>query len=155
MALISIRDLCVGFGEPLLLDRVNLQIERGERVGLLGRNGVGKSTLMRLIHGDLTPDAGEIVRQQGVRIALLPQEVPQELDGTTFGIVAAGLDDTDTALHDDAEWRKHQQVEKTLSRLNLDPNARFDALSAGLKRRVMLARSLVSEIGRASCRERV
>jgi ABC transport system ATP-binding/permease protein len=148
MALISIRDLCVGFGDPLLIDHVNLQIERGERVGLLGRNGVGKSTLMRLIHGDLTPDAGEIVRQQGARIGLLPQEVPQELDGTTFDIVAAGLDDTDTALHalhDEAEWRKHQQVEKTLSRLNLDPNARFDALSAGLKRRVMLARCLVRD----------
>ena len=90
MGLISIRDLCVGFGEPQLLDHVNLQIERGERVCLLGRNGAGKSTLMRLIHGDLTPDEGEIVRQQGVRIALLPQEVPQGLDGTTFDIVAGG-----------------------------------------------------------------
>jgi ABC transport system ATP-binding/permease protein len=148
MALISIRDICVGFGEPLLLDHVNLQIERGERVGLLGRNGVGKSTLMRLIHGDLTPDAGVIVRQQGMRIALLPQEAPQELDGMTFDIVAAGLDDTDMtsyALHDDTEWRRRQQVEKTLSRLNLDPHARVEALSAGLKRRVMLARNLVRD----------
>jgi len=148
MALISIRDLWVAFGEPPLLDHVNLQIERGERVGLLGRNGVGKSTLMRLIYGDITPDEGELVRQQGMRIALLPQEVPQELEGTTFDIVAAALDDTDLALqslHDDTEWRKHRQVEKTLSRMNLDPHARFDALSAGLKRRVMLARGLVRD----------
>ena len=74
MALISMRDVSVGFGGALLLDHVNLQIERGERVCLLGRNGAGKSTLMRLMYGDLAPDAGEIVRQQGLRIALLPQE---------------------------------------------------------------------------------
>ena len=145
MALISMRDVSVGFGGPLLLDHVNLQIERGERVCLLGRNGVGKSTLMRLMHGDLIPDEGEIARQQGLRIALLPQEVPQGLHGTAFEIVAGGLDNAAATLlasGDDAEWRKHQQVEKTFSRLNLEPQAQFDTLSAGLKRRVMLARGL-------------
>jgi ATP-binding cassette subfamily F protein uup len=148
MALISMRDVSVSFGGPLLLDRVNLQIERGERVCLLGRNGAGKSTLMRLIHGDLTPDRGEMVRQQGVRIALLPQEVPHELQGSTIDVVAGGLDDTDITLHapyDDAEWRKQQQVEKTISHMHLDPLAPFEALSAGLKRRVMLARGLVRD----------
>jgi ABC transport system ATP-binding/permease protein len=148
MALISMRNVYMGFGEPPLLDHVNLQIERGERVGLLGRNGVGKSTLMRLIHGDLTPDEGIIIRQQGMRTALLPQEVPQDLEGTTFDIVTAALDGIETTshpFHDHAEWQRRQQAEKTLSRLSLDPNARFETLSAGLKRRVMLAWSLVHD----------
>ena len=135
--------------ELCLLDHVNLQIERGERVCLLGRNGAGKSTLMRLMHGDLTPDAGEIVRQQGLRIALLPQEVPQGLHGTTFDIVAAGLDEAGQRSGTLPMMRpngvKHQQVEKTISRMNLDPQAPFEALSAGLKRRVMLARGLVRD----------
>ncbi len=151
MALISLRDVSVAFGGPLLLDRVNLQIERGERVCLLGRNGTGKSTLMRLLNGELAPDEGEIARQQGLRVALLPQEVPQGLQGTTFDIIAGGLeDDRDAAeamdaADDTAPWRKQQQVEKMISRMELDPDARFEALSAGLKRRVMLARGLVRD----------
>ncbi len=91
MALIGMRDVSVGFGGPQLLDHVSLQIARGERICLLGRNGAGKSTLMRLLHGDLTPDEGEIVRQQGLRIAMLPQEVPQGLQGMISDIVAGGL----------------------------------------------------------------
>jgi ATP-binding cassette subfamily F protein uup len=148
MALISMRDVSMAFGGPLLLDHVNLQIERGERVCLLGRNGAGKSTLMRLLQGDLTPDAGEVVRQQGMRLALLPQEVPQGLHGTTFDLVDSGLERRDSALQaapDEAPWRKQQQAEKTMSRMNLDPQALFEALSAGLKRRVLLARSLVRD----------
>lgn len=148
MSLISMRDVSVGFGGPPLLDGVNLQIERGERVCLLGRNGAGKSTLMRLLHGELTPDEGEVVRQQGVRVALLPQEVPRGLHGSTFDVVAGGLEKPDAgqpASYDEAEWRRHQQVGKTLSRMNLDPEAPFEELSAGLKRRVMLARGLVHD----------
>jgi len=148
MALVSMRDVSVSYGGPLLLDHVNLQIERGERVCLLGRNGVGKSTLMRLIKGDLTPDGGEVVRQQGMRIALLPQEVPQGLSGTVFAILAGEPDDTinvaGTAF-EDAEWRRHQQVEKIISLMKLDADAQFEALSAGLKRRVMLAAGLVCD----------
>jgi ABC transport system ATP-binding/permease protein len=143
MALISMRDVSVGFGGPLVLDHVNLQIERGERVCLVGRNGAGKSTLMRLIRGDLAPDGGEVVRSQGVRIALLPQEVPQGLEGTTAEVVSAGLNDP--GRHHEAAWRKSLQVEKTLSRMSLDPDAAFETLSAGLKRRVLLARGLAQD----------
>ncbi len=81
MAMISMQDVSVSFGGPPLLDRINFQIERGERVCLVGRNGTGKSTLMRLLVGELIPDDGEITRQQGLRLSLLPQEVPQGLWG--------------------------------------------------------------------------
>ncbi len=143
MALISMRDVCIGFGEPLLLDHVNFHIERRERVCLLGRNGTGKSTLMRLLNGDLPPDEGEIVYLQGVRVSFLPQEVPQEISGTVLEIVAAGLDEPQTALSDTAN--RLNRVERTISRMDLDSNERFETLSAGLKRRTMLARGLVSE----------
>jgi ABC transport system ATP-binding/permease protein len=143
MALISMRDVCIGFGEPLLLDHINFHIERRERVCLLGRNGTGKSTLMRLLNGDLAPDEGEIVYQQGVRVSLLPQEVPQELTGSVLEIVAAGLPHLGTALSESGS--RLNRVEKTISRMDLNPGERFEGLSAGLKRRVMLARGLVSE----------
>jgi len=143
MALIGMRDVCLGFGEPLLLDHVNFHIERRERICLLGRNGTGKSTLLRLLKGELTPDEGEIAYLQGLRVSLLPQEVPQEMVGTVWEVVAAGLDDSETALADSG-IRQHR-VDKTISRMDLDPAERFESLSAGLKRRTMLARGLVSE----------
>ncbi|MGA3115315.1 MAG: ATP-binding cassette domain-containing protein [Syntrophobacteraceae bacterium] len=143
MALISMRDVCIGFGEPLLLDHVNFHIERRERVCLLGRNGAGKSTLMRLLNGDLAPDEGEITYLQGVRVSFLPQEVPQEISGTVLEIVAAGLDESQAELSDTRS--RLNRVERTISRMDLDSNERFETLSAGLKRRTMLARGLVSE----------
>ena len=143
MALIGMRDVCIGFGEPLLLDHVNFHIERRERVCLLGRNGAGKSTLLSLLSGDLAPDDGEIVYLQGVRVSFLPQEVPQEMTGTVLEIVAAGLDGPKTGLSDSGS--RLNRVEKTISRMDLHPGERFETLSAGLKRRVMLARGLVSE----------
>ncbi len=143
MALIGMRDVCIGFGEPLLLDHVNFHIERRERVCLLGRNGAGKSTLLSLLSGQLAPDEGEIVYLQGVGVSLLPQEVPQEMTGTVMEIVASGLDGPQTRPSDSAS--RLNRVEKTISRMDLDPGERFETLSAGLKRRVMLARGLVSE----------
>ena len=95
MPLLSLRDVSLAFGGPRLLDRADWQIERGERVCLLGRNGEGKSTLLRLVEGQLEPDEGEVIRQQGVRIARLPQEVPEGRGGTVADEVADGLDDAD------------------------------------------------------------
>jgi ATP-binding cassette subfamily F protein uup len=139
MALIGMRDVCIGFGGSLLLDHVNFNMERGERVCLLGRNGTGKSTLMRLLHGDLVPDEGEICYMQGVRVSFLPQEVPEAEVGTVAEIVAAGLG---AAVEG---WRRTNLAEKTLTRMELDGKERYENLSAGMKRRVMLARTLVSE----------
>ena len=138
MALVSLRDVSVSRGGPLLLDRANLQIERGERVCLLGRNGVGKSTLMALIRGDLAPDGGEVARQPGVRVAHLSQEVPAGRTGNVFDLIAGGLDDAES-------WDVPPKVERVLTRMKLDGGAAFEALSSGMKRRVLLARAIVGD----------
>lgn len=140
MALLSLRSVSLAFGGPRLLEQVDLQIERGERLCLLGRNGEGKSTLLRLIQGEIPPDDGEVVRQQGLRVARLPQEVPQGRIGTVADEVAFGLDD-----HDRPSSGLDHRVEAVISRMGLDPEARFEALSSGLKRRTLLARTLVAD----------
>ena len=140
MALLSLRAVSLAFGGPRLLDRVDAQVERGERVCLVGRNGEGKSTLLRLIEGAIEPDEGNVLRQQGLRISRLPQEVPPGHNGTVADEVAEGLDHP--GGHSEAE---HHRVDSILSRIGLDPDARFEALSSGMKRRVLLARSLVSD----------
>jgi ATP-binding cassette subfamily F protein uup len=131
MALVTFKDVTMSFGVPALLDTADWQIERGERICLIGRNGTGKTTLLRLIHGELSPDSGVITKAQGLKTALLPQEVPLDLDGTVYDIVSSG--------------QSHQQVQMAISRMNLDETAACSTLSAGLKRRVLLARALVSE----------
>lgn len=145
MALISLQEVSVGFGGPLLLEEVNLQIEAGEWVGLLGRNGMGKSTLLKLINGDLEPQSGSVARQQNLRVAYLPQEVPLGLTGTATDIVAAGLREHEEQKSAGEGWQQQLQVEQVISRMELDPAAQFDTLSAGMKRRVLLARGLVSD----------
>jgi len=153
MALISLQEMSLGFGGPLLLEAINLQIERGEWVGLLGRNGMGKSTLLKLVNGELSPESGVVARQQNLRVAYLPQEIPprtgtgttpQGLGGTVAEIVLSGLQKEagGHALQEHA-WQGQLQVEQVIARMRLDPAARFDSLSAGLKRRVLLARGLV------------
>jgi len=143
MALISLQEASLGFGGPLLLEKVNLQIERGENVGLLGRNGMGKSSLLKLVFGELSPDSGTLAWQQNLKVAFLPQEVPSGLTGTIFDIVAGGLDAPTSSNHTDDSWRQQLDVEKILSRMQLESGIQFETLSAGLKRRVMLARGLV------------
>ena len=146
MALISLQDVSLGFGGPRLFDGVNLQIEQGEWVGLLGRNGMGKSTLLKLVNGDIFPQSGAVSRQQNLRVAYLPQEVPAEIVGKVFDIVAGGLDSAMPAPKaDEHHWQGQLQVEQIISRMNLDADARFEVLSAGMKRRVMLARGLVRD----------
>src|SRR5947209_15255125 len=116
MALVSLRSVRLAFGGPPLLDGVDLMIERGERVCLLGRNGEGKSTLLRLIRGDIEPDEGEVVRQQGLKVARLPQEVPEGSGGSVADEVGAGMDDPD------------HRVEAVITRMGLDPSASFASL---------------------------
>lgn len=146
MALVSVRDVTVRFTDPPLLDRVNFQLEEKERVCLLGRNGTGKTTLMRIATGAFAPDGGEVVWKPGIRVAYLPQKVPHDLHGRAFDVVKTGLSDFDktrNAAEADEEWKREQQVEMVLSQLQLDGETEVSVLSAGWKRRVLLARGLV------------
>ena len=140
MSLIALKQITHTFGGPKLLDAADLSIARGERVCLLGRNGEGKSTLMKIISGELKPDEGEIVRQQGLRIAQLPQEVPPGTDGTIAEVVAAGLAVIEPSITPD-DYR----ITTILSRMDLDGDLSFASLSSGMKRRVLLAQSVVGD----------
>ncbi|MBI2353765.1 MAG: ATP-binding cassette domain-containing protein [Deltaproteobacteria bacterium] len=173
MALISLRNITLAFGGPPLFDGINLQIEPGDRLCLLGRNGSGKSTLLKLIDGELPPEGGEIQRQQGLRVALVSQEISQGVEGSVFDVVASGmgnaaallaeyhhvahqlaldgdeellgrLEALQHALEETGGWSLHQEVERVLKRLQLDADADFSALSGGTKRRVLLAKALVA-----------
>ena len=139
MALLSLQNLHKAFGGPQLLDNATLQIERGERICLVGRNGEGKSTLLKIVNGDLEPETGEIVRQPVLKVRRLRQNVPHEVTGTVEELVFQGLEDP----HDD--WNSHQAVDKAISRVGLENAWRFDELSGGQKRRVLLAQSLVCD----------
>jgi ATP-binding cassette subfamily F protein uup len=143
--LVTIRDLSIRFRGPALLDGISCQIEPGERIGLLGRNGAGKTTFMRILCGGVKPDEGELSFFPGSKIALLPQDVPREIEGTVRQVVSAGLvaplDSSGVGLSD---WQGELAIDQILSRMSLDEHAPFARLSSGMKRRVLLARSLVS-----------
>lgn len=173
MSLLSLQNITLSFGGPPIFNGINLQIEQGDRLCLMGRNGAGKSTLLRLIAGEFPAESGLIQRQQGARLASVWQDIPQEVSGTVFDIVAAGMGETAQLLSDyhnlahrlavesslelleeletlqhrleeSGGWTLNQEVERILGRLSLDAEAEFTALSGGTKRRVLLARALVS-----------
>ena len=143
MALLTISELSIGFRGPLLLDSVNCQVEEGQRIGLLGRNGAGKTTLMKILSGQVEPDSGEVIIPPAVHIAMLSQDVPQDVEDSIHNVVAKGLRTTKVAEED--EWRLQNDVEQVLSRMELDGEARFETLSSGMKRRVLLAQAIVSK----------
>ena len=139
MALLSLQEIGARFGGPWLLEGATLNIERGERVCLLGRNGEGKSTLLKVAAGLIAPDVGEVVRARNMVTALMPQVVPGELSGTVLETVRRG-----TRAGLDA-WHRDTQAEKVVSLMELDPGADCATLSGGMKRRVLLAQALASE----------
>ena len=109
MALITIKELRIGYRGPLLLDDVSCQIDAGQRIGLLGRNGAGKTTFLRILSGQVEPDGGEVAFAPGTKVALLQQEVPLEMEGSVAEVAAAGLGectDVETA------WKGEQQVKR-------------------------------------------
>ncbi len=142
MALLSLLDLDLSFGGPLILDKVNLQVDPGERVCLVGRNGAGKSTLMRVIAGELAADSGSVFRPDGSVATRLTQEIPTDVRGTVHDIVAAGL--RDPGGHEE-DWEKDVRLDDLLARLRLNPHQEFAELSGGLKRRTLLARALAAQ----------
>lgn len=166
--LLTLRDVLVRFGAEPVLDHVNLSISEDDRLCLAGRNGAGKSTLLRVLAGEIVPEEGEIVRRDGLRIALLDQDVPPDMAGQVYDIVTGGLGETgrqllayERAAREDGDpeallrlqhqleqagaWNTHVEVAAMLSRMGLDGAAPFDTLSGGLRRRVMLARALVGK----------
>ena len=144
MALVNIRDLGIGFRGPPLMQAVSCQIERGQRIGLLGRNGAGKSTLLRMLCREIEPDEGEVVLAPGAKVSLLPQEVPQDVHGRVFDVILAGLPAADEG-DPESRWRNEQRVERVLSHLEMDGTAPFETLSSGMKRRALLGRALVGD----------
>ncbi len=172
MAYITIRDVQLAFGGPALLDGANFNLERGERVCLIGRNGEGKSTLLKLIEGSLLPDQGEIALQNGITISMLAQDVPMD-SGKVADIVAEGAGEAAQVLKEYHEasdacvlgdmdacdrmgnlqhkldlldgWALETKVNAILSKMGLDPEADLADLSGGRKRRVLLARALLTQ----------
>ncbi len=174
MPLIRLDKLELAYGHWPLLDQASLVIERGERIGLIGRNGAGKSSLLRIVAGEVQPDAGEVWRQPWLRMAYVVQEPRFAPGHTVFEAVAEGvgtasrllaeyhaaahrvaldagadnlaeLDRLSHALEAADAWRLNSRVEEVLSRLELPADARVEALSGGLRKRVALARALVGE----------
>ena len=141
MAIISVSTISIAFGGQPLLEGVDFQLESRDRACLVGRNGEGKSTLLRLLNREIEPDEGSIVFGEGITTAYLPQHVPPDIHGTVCGIVAAGV--PEKMARDEANAGP-RQVERVLSLVKLDGNATFESLSGGLKRRTLLARALVA-----------
>ena len=141
MPLVALDRVAVAFGHLPLLDEIAFQVDAGERIAIIGRNGTGKSTLLQILSGDLQPDSGLVLRQPGTRVARLVQDVPLSTDRTVADVVGEGLGALDA--HD--EWQRHHQADMIMTRLELPPAAIVDSLSGGWKRRVLLARALVGQ----------
>ncbi len=173
MPLITLQDVFLSYGQPPLIDHIHLTIEPGERVCLIGRNGAGKSTLLKIIDGQIIADEGSIKRASGVKVAQLEQSVPQNTQGSVFDVIAEGLGKegklvqqfhhlTQQLTHDSSPkifsqleecqaeleringWDINQRVESIITKMELDPDVDIQSLSGGYKRRVLLARALVS-----------
>jgi ATP-binding cassette subfamily F protein uup len=173
MAVVSLSSAQLAFGHHALLDHAEFSLETGERVGLIGRNGTGKSSLLKIISGRQKLDDGLLVQQQGLRIAYVEQEPVFDPEMSVYDAVAEGLGDLPALLkeydeltgqfggdNDDAlmermhdiqlrldagdAWNLKNKVEQTLDRLNLGPDAKMNTLSGGMKKRVALARALVA-----------
>ncbi|NBT43490.1 MAG: ATP-binding cassette domain-containing protein [Gammaproteobacteria bacterium] len=173
MALITLNQVHLGYGHPLL-DGISFSLEKGERVALVGRNGTGKSTLLKLIDRRIVADDGDIAFADGIRVARLDQEVPLDTAGSVFDVVALGLGEIGDAIrryhhltqalgnHPDTKalteleecqhiieaanaWDMETTIENLLTRLNLPSDDDIASLSGGLKRRVLLAKALASQ----------
>ncbi len=163
MAVLTLSDACLAFGHVALLDHTAFSLETGERVGLIGRNGTGKSSLLKIMAGLEKPDDGQLQIQSGIEVSYVPQEPSFSEGATVFSTVSEGLaevkaarerfeahaegDDLDalmTLIESRNGWNWEQRVDETLQRLRLDADLPIDGLSGGTKKRVAMARSLVA-----------
>jgi ATP-binding cassette subfamily F protein uup len=141
MPTVRLDNVSLSFGLKPLLDHVSLQIRKGERVCLLGRNGEGKSSLLNLITRQIIADSGEVWVRPGRRVASLAQEVSAATDTTVRDVVLSGA----SGHASEEDWQLQLQADQVMSRLDLNPDAPMSALSGGWRRRAMLGRALVSE----------
>tara|TARA_B100001245_G_scaffold91444_1_gene66234 strand:- start:9130 stop:11025 length:1896 start_codon:yes stop_codon:yes gene_type:complete len=170
MVLVRLQQVELAFGDHVLLNKVDLDIQSNERVCVVGRNGEGKSTLLKILNREVTPDDGRVQYSDMLRVSALQQELPKSVDKKVYDVVAEGLGETgeviaayhaETAKGADADlnvmeklqtrieaadgWSWQQKVDAIIQRLNLPAESDFARLSGGWQRRVMLARALVSE----------
>jgi ABC transport system ATP-binding/permease protein len=166
MAFISLQNISLSFGEHPLLNEINLQIEKNQRICLLGRNGTGKSSLLKIIAGIIEQDAGEIITDQKIRVSYLSQEIPDKLDGFVFDVIADSLGEhageikqyfrEETGINDEIKglnteyihtpqnFQDMQRIRRTAGDLNIQPEQKYNDLSGGQKRRTLLAAALIT-----------
>jgi len=172
MSLVNAKNIYHSYGDQPLLDHANLTIEVGERICLVGRNGTGKSTLLKMLIREIKPDEGDIIFSRDIRIAELKQEVPENMQGSVYDCIAAGLGSLASVITDwhhsliDASsdpsalvrmqklqdtieandaWNLENRVSTTISKLGLPADTDFNQLSGGMKRRVLLGQALVAD----------
>jgi len=142
MALLNLDKVSISFGADSLLQQADLSIHQGERLCLLGRNGTGKSTLLKLIANEISPDDGAIRKQKHLRISMLAQDLPKATEQTVHSFVSDAADSSD---FDEEDWQIEQRIATAINRLHLSPDDKMSSLSGGRRRRAALARALVSQ----------
>ncbi|GAA3937342.1 ATP-binding cassette domain-containing protein [Litoribacillus peritrichatus] len=169
MNLLQLDQVCLAYGDKPLLEDASLTINKGERVAIIGRNGQGKSSLLKLVAGDQLPDSGMVIRNDGLKIGVLQQDLPDADDETVYKVVAGGLSDVgqliaeyhelthnpdadldhlarvQSAIEANEGWSLEQKVDQIIKKLNLPEDKKMSELSGGWRRRVVLGRALVSE----------
>ena len=167
MPLITLDNISLRFSEKIILDEINATILKGDKIGLIGRNGEGKSSFLKVLAGYINADDGNLKVKNNTRISYLEQQPPEDNDYFLFSIVAQGLGEVgdllasyheslqngdnkkNSQLQEEIEsrdlWHYLHQIETILNRFKLDANARLSTLSGGWKRRVMLAKAIVQE----------
>ena len=149
MPILSVQNILLRFGGPPLLDNVSFDIEAGDRICLVGRNGEGKSTLLKVLTGEMDTNSGEIVKKSGLRVSRMIQEIPAHLDGTVrdivmgrVSVVSGGSVISKKILDDGAH---NATAEAILGKTGIDADAPYDSLSGGQKRRVLFARAVAED----------
>ncbi len=138
MPILSAQNITLRFGGPPLLDNVTFDVEPGDRICLVGRNGEGKSTLLKVLTGEMEANSGDIIKKSGLKITRMIQEIPAHLEGTVRDVVMSGVGGTDDAV-------RNSHAEAILGKTGIPADASFDSLSGGQKRRVLFARAVAGD----------